>query len=258
VDELVVVGCGTVVPEPDRGASSYFVRFGDVSSLLDCGPGAVQALARLGLPWASLDHLILTHFHADHVGALPGLLFAFKHGLYQPRTAPLRIVGPVGTIAFWTKLVDAFGDFLRDPGFPIELEEIAPGDERFLTGGIRLRALKTPHTEESLAYRLDTDGASFAYSGDSGPTQSLGPFASDSEVFVCECSLRDDEVGDNHLSPSRVAKIAAEARPRALILTHIYPHLRAGADVADLVRTAGYDGRIQVAAEGLRVALTHR
>jgi len=257
MDELVVVGCGTVVPEPDRGASSYFVRIGGTSALFDCGPGAVQALARLDLPWASLDHLIVTHFHADHVGALPGLLFAFKHGLYQPRSKPLRIVGPTGTVSFLDRLADAYGDFVRDPGFPLEVDEIAPDGERFLSEDLRLRAHKTPHTDESLAYRLDTRDASFGYSGDSGPTRSLGPFMSRCAVLLCECSLGDEDVGDNHLSPSRVAEIASGARPRELILTHVYPHLRSGADVAELVRAAGYDGPIRVAAEGLRAALTH-
>ena len=258
MNELVVVGCGTVVPEPDRGASSYFVRIGETSALFDCGPGAVQTLSRLGLPWATLDALVITHFHADHVGALPGLFFAFKHGLYEPRAEPLRIIGPLGTAGFLDRLAAAYGDFVLDPGFPLALDELPAGHELDVGSGIVLRSHKTPHTEESVAYRVDAGDASFGYSGDSGPTDTLGGFMRGVSAFVCECSLRDDEVGDNHLSPGRVARIAREASPNLLILTHVYPHLRCVADVASLVEAAGYGGSVNVAYEGMRVALTNR
>ena len=258
IDELVVVGCGTVVPEADRGASSYWVSAEGARVLFDCGPGAVGALARLGLPWAGLSDLVITHFHADHVGALPGLFFALTHGLERPRTRPLAVWGPVGTIGFFERLAAAFGTFMLDPGFPIRVRELVPGDEQVLGGGPVLRAHKTPHTEESVAYRLDGTLVSFGYSGDSGPTDTLGRFMSGVAALLCECSLFDEEVGDNHLSPSRVSSIAKAANPRSLILTHIYPHLRLTADIPSLIARAGYSGETQVAVEGLRVTLTNR
>ncbi|MEJ2482888.1 MAG: MBL fold metallo-hydrolase, partial [Gemmatimonadota bacterium] len=73
---FVVVGCGTVVPEADRGSSAYWLESGRLKVLLDCGPGALRAMARLGLPWHSITDLVLTHFHADHTGAIPGLMFS--------------------------------------------------------------------------------------------------------------------------------------------------------------------------------------
>lgn len=257
VDELVVVGCGTVVPEADRAASSYWVSAEGARVLFDCGPGAVGALARLGLPWAEVSDLVITHFHADHVGALPGLFFALAHGLERPRARPMVVWGPVGTIEFMGRLAAAFGPFMLDPGFPVRVRELAPGDERVLDGGPLLRAHKTPHTEESVAYRLDGARVSFGYTGDSGPTDTLGPFMAGVAVLVCECSLFDEEVGDNHLSPSRASSIAEAASPRSLVLTHIYPHLRLAADIPSLIAAAGYRGETQVAVEGLRVTLTN-
>lgn len=253
--ELVVVGCGTVVPEADRGASCFYLNTGESRVLLDCGPGAVQALARLGLPWGSITDLALTHFHADHVGALPGLFFAFTHGLYDPRSEPLSVWGPVGTRRLFAALAEALGGFMLDPGFEVTIHELAPGGVAELADGTRLSTHKTPHTDESVAFRLDGGFGAFGYSGDTGRSATLGPFMADVSVFVCECSLRDHEVSDNHLSPSSVADIASAASPDLLVLSHIYPHFRTAEDVASLVAEAGYGGDVRIAHEGLRVTL---
>ena len=251
--ELVVVGCGTVVPEGDRAASCFYLSEPGSGILIDCGPGAVQALARLGVEWGALTDLAITHFHADHVGALPGLFFALTHGLPAPRRDPLDIWGPLGTVALFDGLAATLGEFMRDPGFEVRIHEVRP-DTAFRTGaGIRVGTHKTPHTEESLAYRFDGRFGAVGFSGDTGPSRTLGTFMEGVDVLVCECSLRDREVGDNHLSPTSVARIAAAARPGVVVLTHIYPHFRLSDDVIDLVARAGYAGDVRIAVEGMRV-----
>lgn len=251
MSRLVVVGCGTVVPEGDRACSSFWIELGGARLLMDCGPGAVQALARLQLPWAELSHLLITHFHADHVGAIPGLLFSLKWGLLpQLRAAPLEVVGPPGTRRLFVRLGEALGDFVLDPGFPVRISEIAPGGARELIPGLRLSAHKTPHTEESVALRLDGAGASVGYTGDTGPDDSLGPFFHGTDLLVAECSLTDEAVGPNHLSPSTVARLAAAAEPGRLLLTHVWPQVRARFDVPALVRAAGFGGEVELAREG--------
>ncbi len=255
---LVVVGCGTVVPDAMRGGSSYYLELGGSRVLLDCGPAATQSLARHGLPWSELTDLVLTHFHADHVGALPALFFAFKHGLARPRSEPLTVWGPAGTRRLFEGLAGALGEFLLDPGFPMRIVELPPDAEAELSGGVRLRTHKTPHTDESLAVRVDGSGVSVGYTGDTGPSETLGPFFRGSDLLVIECSLLDEEVGDNHLSPARVARIASDARPGVLVLTHVYPHLLESVDVVALVRAAGYaEGRVLLARDGLEHLLTH-
>lgn len=78
---------------------------------------------------------------------------------------------------------------------------------------------------------------------------------SETDLLIAECSLPDDLVGDNHLSPSSVARIADRANPGLLLLTHIYPQFRAVVDVARRVADAGFAGRVEVAHEGWRTDL---
>jgi ribonuclease BN (tRNA processing enzyme) len=251
MSRLVVLGSGTVIPEGDRGGSCHYVEMGDVRALLDCGPGAVQALARHGVPWPNLTHLVLTHFHGDHVGALPGLFFALKHGIHPgPRDRPLEVLGPPGTRDLFRGLAEALGAYLLDPGFPVEIREGAPGRDVELGARVRLSTRGTPHTDESRALRLDGPGTSVGYTGDTGRDPGLGDFMEGVEILLCECSLTDDEVGENHLSPSGVAEIASRARPDLLLLTHVYPHVRRAHDVPALVAAAGWEGRTELAADG--------
>lgn len=253
---LVVVGSGTVVPEGDRGGSCFYLEMGGARALLDCGPGAVQGVARFGLPWERLTDVVFTHFHADHVGAVPGLFFALKHALLpERREAPLEVWGPPGTRRLFERLADALGDYLLDPGYPLRIREVPPGEARELRDGVLLRTHKTPHTDESQAVRIDGPAASVGYTGDTGPSDSLAEFMEGTDLLVCECSLGDDEVGDNHLSPSRVGRIAARARPGRLLLTHVYPHLRVRGDLLARVGAAGYDGVAELAHDGLALPL---
>ena len=91
--------------------------------------------------------------------------------------------------------------------------------------------------------------------GDTGPAVALGEFAAGTDVFVCECSLPDELVGDNHLGPTAVARFAAAADPGLLLVTHVYPQLRASTDVGARIRAAGYGGRLALAEEGWSTTL---
>lgn len=247
---LTVVGSGTVVPEGERGGSCSFLEAGGVQLLVDCGPGATGSMARHGVPWDRLTHLALTHFHADHVGALPGLFFALKHAVRPGREAPLVVAGPAGTVRLFERLSDALGGYLTDPGFPVEIRELEPDAALELRDGVTLRTRKTPHTDESLAYRVDAPGGAAGWTGDTGPAPELGGFFEGVDLLLAECSLDEEEVGDNHLSPPRVAEIAASARPGRLLLTHVYPHFRSARDVPALVRAAGFAGRVELVRDG--------
>jgi ribonuclease BN (tRNA processing enzyme) len=239
------------VPEADRACSAYWLESGDFRALLDCGPGTLQAMARLDLPWHSVTDLVLTHFHADHTGAIPGLMFALTWGLLPTRReTPLTVHGPPGIEHFFAAQASAFGSFVLEPGFEVRILEAEAGGSTQLAERIELATCATPHTDESRALRIDLEGASIGYTGDTGPSDALASFFEGCDLLVSECSLPDSHAIATHLSPETVARLARESDPDCLLLTHVYPQFRASADLPALVRQAGWTGEIDIAVEG--------
>lgn len=251
--KLTIVGSGTAAPEEDRVCSGYLLEADDTRLLMDCGAGVVHRMARLGLPWPRLDHLLLTHFHNDHIGDVPMLFFALKWGVAEARTAPLTVWAPHGIQQRLGAMTAAFGDHVADPGFPVVVRDVAPGD-RFTAGAASIAVTDTPHTDDSVAYRIEHDRATFGYTGDTGPSRDVGRFLAGCDVLVAECSLPDNEEHAGHLSPSSLAAMARMAAPGRLVVTHVYPQL----DVLDpiaRVREAGWAGELVRARDGLTLSI---
>jgi ribonuclease BN (tRNA processing enzyme) len=250
-NELTVVGSGTAAPHPRRVGASFHVRREGVRLLLDCGPGALHHLARFALPWDRLTHVALTHFHTDHIGDLPALLFALRYTLPVPRQEALTIIGPAGTRALLERLAAAFGPYVLEPGFPLVVEEIGGEAPLPLAPGVELRAAPTPHTAASVAYRLETPSGALGYTGDTGASEALGDLFEGVHFLITECSLPDEHAMATHLTPARAAALARRARPARLLLTHLYPPLE-GRDVPALVRASGWGGPTEVVEDGFR------
>jgi ribonuclease BN (tRNA processing enzyme) len=223
----------------------------DVRLLLDCGSGITRRLVELGLPWPAISHVALTHFHIDHHGDLPTLVFAWKYGQLPPRSEPLGVVGPAGTGALIERLAAAYGDWLRAPGFPVTIREVSPGETIELSRTVRLSAFKVPHTAESVAYSIERGTRRVVYTGDTGPDDALADWARDCDVLVCECSLPGTMAIKEHLTPEQCAALAARAQPRHLVLTHFYPPVER-VDIRAVVATQ-FPGPVTLARDGWHI-----
>ena len=252
---VTVVGSGTLVPSGERSSPAHLVEYGPTRVLLDAGPGTVHGLARHGVAWWKITHIVFTHYHTDHFGDLPHLLFAMKWASPAPRSRPLRILGPPGLIERAEALRRAHGEFMVRPGFDLGYEEVArSGTWRATNASLTLRFHPVPHTDSSIAVRLEVANWSVGYTGDTGPDRTLGSFLRGVDVLISECAHPDPAPPGRHLSPVSVAAMARRARPEKLVLTHMYPPLDAGS-AASLVREAGYRGNVVCASDGERFVL---
>jgi ribonuclease Z len=117
---VTFLGTGGSVPSARRSTASVLVARGGERLLFDCGEGTQRQMQRsLGLVQA--DEIYLTHFHADHVLGLPGLLKTYD---LTDRRAPLKVYGPPGL----TELFQIFSPLIGRLGFSLDLIEVGPGD----------------------------------------------------------------------------------------------------------------------------------
>src|SRR3989442_1422001 len=137
-------------PRPRRTAACHWVQRGDLRILLDCGAGALHRLAEFGLPWHQVSHVILTHFHPDHWGELPMLVYALKYTTQPPRREPFVILGPPGVVQLMRALAEGYGDWLLDPGFPIGILDVRDGEPFPLDADVSLETFPVPHTTVSV------------------------------------------------------------------------------------------------------------
>lgn len=220
---LTTVGTGTAAPSPSRVQSGHYVEEGAARLLLDCGSGVAFRMAALGLDWQGITHVALTHFHPDHISDLATLLQAWRHGQSPARTAPLEVLGPVGTAELLSRVGALFGEGLLTPGFDVRIRELQPGEITSLNGAATLEAHKVPHTAESVAYSVRNRRRRIVYTGDTGPDRKLAGWSEGCDLLLCECSLPAALAIPTHLTPEQCGAMAAIARPGLLALTHFYP-----------------------------------
>jgi ribonuclease BN (tRNA processing enzyme) len=241
------------VPSASRHSAAHLVELAGASVLLDIGFGTVHGFARHGVDWARISHVVLSHFHTDHMGDLAPYLFALTYGLAPAgRGEPLTVVGPPGLGTVLSGLERAHGSWVTEPPFPLDVVELRRED-RFddPEGRFTLTCHPTPHTPESVAFRLESDDGVLGYTGDTGPDADVAAFLEGCAILACECAVPDGSDVPIHLTPSQVAALALRARPDLLVLTHAYAPL-VPEGLPHLVRGAGYDGFVVAADDGDR------
>jgi ribonuclease BN (tRNA processing enzyme) len=250
--ELTVIGSGTGVPSLRRGSPCLAVKAGGRLLVLDLGAGSLRALLRHGLNFSAIDVLALTHLHPDHVGDLVPFLFATRYSLGYTRTEPFRLLAARGFARFHGLLKEAFAGWVEPPLGLMDLKELAPdAPDEVHDQDVVIKSAPTNHTAGSLAYRVEAQGRSLVYSGDTDVSDSLVDLAKNADLLVLEAANPFKVQG--HLTPAEAGRLAAQAGVRRLLLTHFYPPC----DEVDVVAEAAkeFPGEVLRAEDGLRLTV---
>lgn len=251
--ELVVLGSGTALPHPSRGAPGHAVRLPEGWLLLDTGPGTHRRWPAAGIDAERVRWIATTHHHVDHTADLPAILFALAiPGVARPEA--LTLFGPPGHAEFLRALDLAWGDSLEPEGTTREVRELATDGrpELFASGSIAARSVAHGR-RPAVGYRIEAEGRTIAYGGDSGPCDALVDLCRDADVALLDCSTPDEIRKRGHMTAGEAGTVAARAGVRCLVLCHLYPECD-GVDVASQAARR-FAGDIIVAQDGLRLAL---
>ena len=239
---VTIIGSGTGIPVADRGYAGVLVQLAGESWLLDAGPGTLKRLVEVGVTYQTLDRVFLTHLHPDHSLDLVSILFAM-HIPSPARTKPLAVYGPPGLRTLHAGIPAVYPGMLEAASYALTVEELAAGDRTI--GDVRVAVQPMRHSIAAYGYRLEWQGKTVAYSGDTDDCPAVVALGRGADLLVLECSVTDERKVEGHLTPSECGRIAAEAGCRHLILTHFYPVFR-GYDIRARVRRH-FRGRLTLA-----------
>ncbi len=262
--DVCVLGCGGVVPKADRHLASAYLRYNGYGVLIDCGEGTQLAVKKAGFLLSRIGLILITHFHADHMSGLPGLLLSMGN---EGRTETVTIAGPHGIEAIVRSLC------VIAPEIPFDIEFVPLGDfDSIERGGISVTAFELLHSCPCFGYdfrisrggrfdraRAEANGVPVkywkrlqqgesvdgytpdmvlgesrrgihvTYATDTRPLDIIATMAYEADLLICEGMFeraKTDRAREaKHMTIAEAAALAADAMPEELWLTHYSPSM---------------------------------
>ena len=240
-----VLGCGDAFGSGGRFQASFYLQSPTCRLLIDFGASALVAMHRLRIDPATVDAVVVSHLHGDHFGGLPFLLL--DAAFITRRRRPLLVVGPAGIAQRVHRATEVFfPGFWREAGERLITFEEHVDRLTASVAGARVTPFLVNHPSGAPAFalRVECDGATVAYSGDTAWVDALLEVADGSDVFLCEASSFDRPI-PYHLTYQTVAACRNALKTSRLILTHLG---------ADMVARAGRLA-IECARDGQRIVV---
>lgn len=251
--QIVMLGTGTPIPDPDRIGAAVAIVVDSVAYLFDAGEGVVRRAAAAGRngvkpfapptptaqPNPRFDRLFLTHLHSDHTLGITDVLFT---PWIQGRVAPLDIYGPPGTKHLVTSLLDAYSEDIAErrgssmgpspKGWTANVHETKTGGVVFKDSRVTVTAFPVPHADWKYAfgYKIQTPDRTIVLSGDARPTDAVAKECNGCDALIYEVysnagfaklpAGRQKYHAHAHTSATELGDIATQAKPKLLILYH--------------------------------------
>lgn len=150
--ELSLLGTGGMMPLPYRWLTSLMLRYNGSNILIDCGEGTQIAMKEKGWSPKPIDVICFTHFHADHISGLPGMLLTLGNA---DRTEPVVLIGPRGL----GKVVTALRTIAPELPFELSFIEIQENFQVFDFGEYKIEAFRVNHNVICYGYNIIVDRA---------------------------------------------------------------------------------------------------
>ncbi|WP_329460968.1 MBL fold metallo-hydrolase [Streptomyces sp. NBC_01431] len=248
---LTVLGSATPYASVDNPCSGYLVSSGRTRIWVDAGSGTLAQLQR-HVRLDEVDAIWISHLHADHSA---DLLTAYYAALYADLrlAAPIPLYGPPGT-------ADRLAHFLTNgpKRSPVEsafaVHELYDGHQ-VRVGALTLTSRAVSHGMPAFAVRIETEGRSLVFSGDTAPCANLTRLAEGCDVLLCEAESAHAPAGEEqvHHTPEDAGDTARAARAGRLLVTHVGRSLTPERAVARA--SVGFDGPVGHAAPGITFSI---
>ncbi|MDR0497708.1 MAG: ribonuclease Z [Treponema sp.] len=149
--EAFILGCGGMMPLPNRHLTSVLLRREGDLFLFDCGEGTQVSLRRLNLRWKKISVIFISHTHADHVTGIPGLLMLSSQ---VDRDDPLYIIGPPRIAEYIESSRRVLDMYIN---YEIIVREVTEPGVVYEGEGFHVRAFPLRHTKPCYGYTLEED-----------------------------------------------------------------------------------------------------
>lgn len=146
--DVCLLGTGGMMPLPYRWLTSLMTRYNGSNLLIDCGEGTQIAIKEKGWNFKPIDIMCFTHYHADHISGLPGILLTMGNA---ERTEPLTMIGPKGL----ETVVNALRTIAPELPFELKFIELTEPEQTIELNGYRIHAFRVNHSILCYGYTLE-------------------------------------------------------------------------------------------------------
>lgn len=238
--KVTVVGFWGGYPGKEEATSGYLFEKDGFQLLVDCGSGVLSQVQRY-TSLESIDAIIISHYHHDHVADIGPMQFA--------RHVQSFIMDGIQTLPI-------YGHQMNGEGFSrLSYKTATKGmsyslEDHLKIGPFQINFIETQHPEPCVAMKISDGVHTIVYTADTSFFEALVSFTSDADCLIAECSLYKDQDGApmGHMNSHDVGQLAKEAAVKELLITHL-PHYGEHNQLIGQVEEI-YKGKVSLASSG--------